>query len=221
MQSEDSMVSRTLWARYGKRVFDVLAAGVLVVLLSPVLAAAAGCVKLSSAGPVFFTQPRAGRRGKAFRVRKFRTMYRDHKHDVTETVTLAHPGITPVGRVLRRVKIDELPQIFNVLVGTMSLVGPRPGLLSQAEAYDDVQRRRLLLRPGCTGLAQVNSMSRGADWTDRIKYDVYYVRHCSFRLDMGILAKTLLVLMLGEKRFDRPFESSPYASTDGSTSHRP
>lgn len=221
MRPDDSMVSRTPWARYGKRVFDVFAACMLVLLLSPVLATAAGFVKLTSAGPVLFTQPRAGRYGKAFRVRKFRTMYRDHKHDVRETVTLAHPGITPAGRVLRRVKIDELPQIFNVLSGTMSLVGPRPGLTSQAEAYDDFQRRRLLVRPGCTGLAQVNSMSRGADWTDRIKYDAYYVKHCSFRLDMEILMKTLLVMMLGEKRFDRPFESSPYASTGGSTAHRP
>ncbi len=203
-------VSRTIWTRGGKRAFDVVVALSLIVVLSPLLLTAALLVKLTSRGPVFFTQQRAGRHGRPFRIRKFRTMYADHRHDEKETVTLAHPGITPLGRLLRRTKIDELPQLFSVLAGTMSLVGPRPGLISQALAYDETQRRRLLLRPGCTGLAQVNSMSRGADWTERIRYDVYYVRHCSFRLDMAILAKTPFVALLGERRFDRPFDQSPY-----------
>jgi lipopolysaccharide/colanic/teichoic acid biosynthesis glycosyltransferase len=203
-------VSQTIWARGGKRVFDVAVSTVLVVLLSPLLLSTALLVKLTSRGPVFFTQQRAGRHGRPFPVRKFRTMYADHRHDETETVTLAHPGITPLGRVLRRAKIDEIPQLFSVLAGSMSLVGPRPGLVSQAAAYDDVQRRRLLLRPGCTGLAQVNSMSRGADWSERIRYDVYYVRHCRLGLDMRILVKTPLVVLFGEQRFDRPFHQSPY-----------
>ena len=211
MPSGRTPVSQTLWARYGKRAFDVIASALLIVLLSPILLLAALLVKLTSAGPVFFTQERAGRNGRVFRVRKFRTMYRDHKHDITETVRLDHPAITPVGRVLRRLKIDELPQVFSVLSGTMSLVGPRPGLPSQAAAYDEFQRRRLLVRPGCTGLAQVNSMSRGADWTERIRYDVYYVAHCGLWLDLLILAKTPLVVLLGEQRFDRPFAESRYA----------
>ncbi len=206
-------VSQTIWARGGKRAFDVGVALALIVLLSPLLLLAALLVKLTSRGPVFFTQDRAGRHGRPFRIRKFRTMHADHRHDEKETITLAHPGITPLGRLLRRTKIDELPQLFSVLTGTMSLVGPRPGLISQAQAYDEVQRRRLLLRPGCTGLAQVNSMSRGADWTERIRYDVYYVRHCNFWMDMAILAKTPVVALLGEQRFDRPFDQSPYGRT--------
>jgi lipopolysaccharide/colanic/teichoic acid biosynthesis glycosyltransferase len=211
MPSGETFTSQTLWARYGKRPFDAIVAALLIVMLSPVLGIAALLVKLTSAGPVFFTQERTGRNGRVFRVRKFRTMYRDHKHDVKETVPLDHPAITPVGRVLRRLKIDELPQLFSVLCGTMSLIGPRPGLPSQAAAYDDFQRRRLLVRPGCTGLSQVNSMSRGADWTERIRYDVYYVAHCGLWLDLTILAKTPLVVLLGEQRFDRPFAKSPYA----------
>jgi lipopolysaccharide/colanic/teichoic acid biosynthesis glycosyltransferase len=206
-------VSRTIWARGGKRVFDVGVALTLIVLLSPLLLLAALLVKTTSRGPVFFTQDRAGRHGRPFRIRKFRTMCAEHRHDEKETITLAHPGITPLGRLLRRTKIDELPQLFSVLTGTMSLVGPRPGLISQAQAYDEVQRRRLLLRPGCTGLAQVNSMSRGADWTERIRYDVYYVEHCGFWLDLCILAKTPVVALLGEQRFDRPFDQSPYGRT--------
>jgi len=206
----DEHSSTSFWSRHGKRGFDLIFAVGLTLLLLPVLIGAALLVKLTSRGPVFFTQERAGRYGKAFRICKFRTMYVDHRHDEKETVTLAHPGITPVGRLLRRLKIDEFPQILSVVTGAMSLVGPRPGLVSQAEAYDDVQRRRLLLRPGCTGLAQVNSMSRGADWSERIRYDVYYVAHCTFWLDISLLLKTPLIILFGEKRFDRAFAESPY-----------
>jgi undecaprenyl phosphate N,N'-diacetylbacillosamine 1-phosphate transferase len=214
MHPAESVVSRSLWARGPKRGFDLLVAGLLLVLLSPVLLVAAVLVKLTSRGPVFFCQLRAGRQAKPFRVRKFRTMFHTHAHDPQETIPLDHAAITPLGRVLRRFKIDEFPQLFSVLSGSMSLIGPRPGLVSQAEAYDDVQRRRLLLRPGCTGLAQVNTMSRGADWTERIRYDVYYVQHCSLWLDLKILAKTPFVLLFGEKRFDRTFDQSPYAQSE-------
>jgi putative colanic acid biosynthesis UDP-glucose lipid carrier transferase len=211
MKPDQTHASQRLWAKYIKRPVDAVAAGLLIILTSPVLALAAVLVKCTSRGPVFFTQPRAGRFGRPFPIYKFRTMTVHHEHDPTETITLAHPGITPVGRVLRRTKIDELPQIFSVLLGTMSLIGPRPGLVSQAEAYNTTQQRRLLMRPGCTGLAQVNCENTGADWTERILYDVYYVKHCSFWLDLSILVKTPLVILLGEKRFARPFEDTPYA----------
>ncbi len=204
-------LTKALWPRYGKRAFDAVLAAILLVLVSPLLLTAYVLIKTTSRGPAFFSQERAGRYGDPFRVYKFRTMYAHHRHDENETITLAHPGITPVGSVLRRLKIDELPQIYSVLTGTMSLVGPRPGLVSQAEAYDEVERRRLLVRPGCTGLAQVNTMSRGADWTERIRYDVYYVDHCTFWLDLMILAKTPLIVLFGESHFDRPFATSPYA----------
>jgi lipopolysaccharide/colanic/teichoic acid biosynthesis glycosyltransferase len=115
-----------------------------------------------------------------------------------------------VGRVLRRLKIDELPQIWCVLKGDMSLVGPRPTIMEQVAAYGDFQRRRLELRPGITGLAQVNGNAE-MPWEERIKYDVYYVDHVSLVMDLGILVKTVLIVVLGEGRFVRAFEKSPYA----------
>jgi lipopolysaccharide/colanic/teichoic acid biosynthesis glycosyltransferase len=138
-------------------------------------------------------------------------MRADHVHNPDEVVPLSHCGITSVGRFLRRTKIDELPQLLNVLKGDVSLVGPRPTIPEQIAGYDDVQRRRLEVRPGCTGLAQVNG-NADIPWSERIKYDVYYVDHLGPMLDLWILLKTLLVVVLGEKRFTRPFEQSPYAS---------
>ena len=112
--------------------------------------------------------------------------------------------------MLRRLKIDELPQIINVVKGDMSLIGPRPTLPDQTRAYNDFQRQRLLVRPGLTGLAQVNG-NAAVSWEERIKYDVHYVRHHGFRMDVGILLKTVLVLVRGEALMARPFEESPYA----------
>lgn len=195
-----------------KRFMDVLVSIVLMLLLAPVWLLAAAAIKLTSAGPVLFAQPRGGRGGAPFRSYKFRTMTAGHRHDPTEIVPLAHPDITAVGRLLRRLKIDELPQIWNVLKGDMSLVGPRPTIMEQVLAYDDFQRRRLEVRPGITGLAQVNGNAE-ISWDERIKYDVYYVEHVSLGLDAAILAKTLLIIVLGEARFMRPFEKSPYASS--------
>ena len=109
-----------------------------------------------------------------------------------------------------RYLIDELPQLFNVLIGDMSLIGPRPTIMDQIERYNDFQRRRLEVRPGCTGLAQVNG-GTALTWDERIDYDVYYVDHLSAVFDLMILAKTLPVIVLGEPRFARTFDESPYA----------
>ena len=193
-----------------KRAIDVLVSLVLIVLLSPILVAGLLAVKLSSPGPILFLQPRGGRFGRPFMSRKFRTMRADHVHDIHEVVPLTHANITGVGRFLRRFKIDELPQLFSVLLGDMSLVGPRPTIMEQVEAYNDFQRRRLEVRPGITGLAQVNGNAT-MSWDERIKYDVHYVDHYSLLMDMMILGKTVLVIVFGEERFARPFEQSPYA----------
>lgn len=198
-----------MWARYGKRPFDIIAGLLLVVLLSPILIVTALLVKLTSRGPVFFSQDRTGKDGVTIRPLKFRTMRPDRQPDPKELVPLEHPEITAVGRVLRRLKIDELPQLFNVLAGDMSLVGPRPTLPDQTQKYDAFQWRRQLVRPGLAGLAQVNS-SAARSWDERIQYDVYYVAHHGFWMDMGILLKTIAVVLLGEQRFARPFEESPY-----------
>ena len=193
-----------------KRLIDIVVSFVLIVLLIPIMAVAALAIKLDSRGPVFFIQKRGGRYGKPFNLVKFRTMRADHVHDIREVIPLIHGNITPVGRFLRRTKLDELPQLFNVLRGDMSLIGPRPTIMEQVENYDDFQRRRLDVRPGCTGLAQVNSTPL-VPWDERIRYDVYYVGHLGPLMDLGILFKTLLVLFLGEERFARPFDQSPYA----------
>jgi len=207
----EGLVSTSWWLHGPKRVFDVVATSLIVLVLSPLLLIAAGLVKATSRGPVFFVQERGGREGRPFAVYKFRTMSGTRKPDPKELVPLDHPEITPVGKWLRRFKIDELPQLFNVLKGDMSLVGPRPTLMDQIEAYDDFQRQRLLLRPGITGLAQTHG-SAMMSWDERILYDVAYVRRCSLLLDLYILIRTVAVVILGEKAMTRPFAKTRYAS---------
>ncbi len=202
-------VSGTFWAGGGKRAFDLLAGVVLLVLLSPLMLLAAAVVKLTSRGPVFFRQDRGGKDGAIFRPFKFRTMRAGRTPDPKELVPLEHADITPVGRLLRRVKIDELPQLFNVLSGDMSLVGPRPTLPDQVAAYDDFRRQRLLVRPGVTGLAQVYS-SAEVSWDERILYDIAYVRGCSMWLDLVILLRTIVVVVAGEARTQKPFSETHY-----------
>ncbi len=209
MTEQTPHLSNSLWARFGKRGFDLVGSALLIVALSPVMLAALLAVKLTSPGPLLFRQERTGLRGKRFYPAKFRSMRTDHVHDTKEIVPLAHPGITPVGRFIRRFKIDELPQLFCVLTGQMSLIGPRPTIPQQTDRYNDFERRRLLVRPGATGLAQVNSTASHT-WEERIKYDVYYVQHVNLRMDATIMLKTVLVILLGEKRFARPFDESPY-----------
>ncbi len=201
--------SQTVWARRLKRSFDMIVAAILLALLAPFLGLIALAIRLTSHGPAFFVQERGGRLGKPFRLIKFRTMRGGRKPDPKELVPLDHPEITPLGRMLRRAKIDELPQLVNVLRGEMSLVGPRPTLLDQVAAYDDFRRQRLLARPGITGLAQVYGNSL-ASWDERILYDIAYVRTCGFGLDCRILIRTMWVVAAGEQRTTVPFMQSRF-----------
>jgi|CXWL01.1.fsa_nt_gi lipopolysaccharide/colanic/teichoic acid biosynthesis glycosyltransferase len=203
-------IPATLWVRRGKRVADMLCGGLLLLLCSPLMLVAAAFIKASSPGPVFFRQTRGGKNGKPFVVIKFRTMRAGRTPDPKELVPLDHAEITGVGRLLRRLKIDELPQLFNVLSGDMSVVGPRPTLLDQIAEYDSFRRQRLLVKPGLTGLAQVYS-SATASWDERISYDIAYVRLCSPLLDISILLRTVLVVFLGENRTARDFASTRFA----------
>jgi len=211
MTEQTGTVSNTLWARGGKRVFDAIAALGLLVILSPFLLLTALIVKLSDFGPVFFVQERAGKDSSVFVLLKFRTMKPGRTPDPKELVPLDHSDVTRLGRILRRLKIDELPQLWHILRGEMSLVGPRPTLPDQAERYDDFRRQRLLVRPGITGLAQVNG-NTSVSWDERILFDIAYVRRCSFMLDVGIILRTFLVLLLSEQRTTRPFSETPYAN---------
>jgi lipopolysaccharide/colanic/teichoic acid biosynthesis glycosyltransferase len=195
----------------GKRALDVL---VWLVVAIPALLLGALCalaVKLSSRGPVFFRQQRVGMDGAPFDVVKFRTMV-DGDNPIFPDAT----RITIAGKWLRRLSLDELPQLINVARGEMSVVGPRPTLQYQVDRYDDQQRLRLCVRPGLTGLAQIrgrNSLS----WSQRIEFDVEYVQTQSLWVDIKILLGTVRVLLSGEGAEGHP-EDDPLATPDGSES---
>jgi lipopolysaccharide/colanic/teichoic acid biosynthesis glycosyltransferase len=186
-------VSRRLYEG-SKRVFDIVLAASMGVLASPVLAGIAAAIKLEGRGPILFRQERVGRDGRPFEILKFRTLvYAPTRGPSDYLISRADPRITRVGAFLRRWSLDELPQLWNVLRGDMSIVGPRPTLSYQVERYDDFQRRRLEVLPGVTGWAQIGGRNT-LPWPERIKLDVWYVDHRSFLLDLRILAATTLTL---------------------------
>jgi undecaprenyl phosphate N,N'-diacetylbacillosamine 1-phosphate transferase len=186
------------FALAAKRVLDIVVAAGGLILLLPLLLLIAVAIKLRSPGPVFYLQERAGLRGKRFRMRKFRTMVEGAEEIGTGLyVAEEDPRITRVGRILRRFSLDELPQLLQVLTGEMSLVGPRPALPYHVESYTAQQSRRLLMRPGLTGLSQVNGRNR-LSWPERIERDVWYVDHFSLLLDAQILLRTPAVWLSGD-----------------------
>ena len=182
------------------RVADIVVAGTGLVLTSPILGAAALAAKLDGGGPVLYRQTRVGKDGEDFEVLKLRSMVVGAERlGAGYAVDKGDARITRVGRILRRTSIDELPQLWNVLRGDMSMVGPRPTLRYQVEQYDEHQRRRLDVRPGLTGWAQVQGRA-SLPWAERIELDVWYVDHRSARLDLGILLRTPLALFRGTYR---------------------
>lgn len=197
------------WVRWGKRLFDGIAACLGLLLLSPLFAVCALLIRLEGRGSIFFTQERSGQGRRPFRIVKFRTMRSGRRPDPAELVPLDHPEITRVGRFLRRFKLDEMPQLFNVLRGDMALVGPRPTLPDQTERYDAFQRERLRVRPGLTGLAQIYC-DTALGWEHRIAFDVAYVRACSPWLDFWILLRTPLVVIRGDRREPRSIMATPF-----------
>jgi lipopolysaccharide/colanic/teichoic acid biosynthesis glycosyltransferase len=179
------------------RVADLAIAGVGLALTSPVLAAAALAIKLEDGGPVLFRQTRVGKGGKDFELLKLRSMSVGAEHlGAGFAIDRGDSRITRVGRFLRRTSIDELPQLWNVLRGEMSVIGPRPTLRYQVDRYSARQRRRLDVRPGLTGWAQVNGRAT-LSWDDRIELDVWYVEHRSPLVDLKILLRTPLALFGG------------------------
>jgi undecaprenyl phosphate N,N'-diacetylbacillosamine 1-phosphate transferase len=181
-----------------KLTLDALVATCGLVLLSPVLTLIAICIRLDSPGPVFFVQFRAGLQGRRFQMLKFRTMVQN-ADQIGSGLYVSHDDsrITRVGRVLRRFSLDELPQLWHILVGQMSLVGPRPALLYHVERYTPREARRLLMRPGLTGWSQVNGRNL-LTWPQRLEKDVWYVDNFSLWLDARILFRTFSVWLSGE-----------------------
>jgi lipopolysaccharide/colanic/teichoic acid biosynthesis glycosyltransferase len=192
---------RRVYLLFVKRFFDWLAAILITILLSPILAVVALWIRLDSPGPVLFIQKRLGWKGKIFNLYKFRTMTNRPRTPDREIVG-RDPEVTRLGFWLRRFKVDELPQLFNIIKGDMSFIGPRPALTEQLAEYDEVSRKRLDVRPGLSGLAQVHGNIH-LTWPERWKYDVQYVERASFLLDISIFFRTLAVVFLGESRFLR------------------
>lgn len=187
--------------RVAKRLFDVAVSGMLIVIASPIMAIVAVMVRLDSAGPVLFKQDRVGIEGSHFRMLKFRSMVVDAEKQLQNMTHMNEgsgvlfkikddPRVTRIGSVLRRYSLDELPQLFNIFGGSMSLVGPRPPLPREVEAYEHDVRRRLLVRPGLTGLWQVSGRSN-LSWQDSVRLDLYYVENWSLTGDLVILLRTV------------------------------
>ena len=195
-----------------KRLIDIVGAAFGLLLLSPLLIAVAAIIKLTSAGPVFFRQERTGLDNKPFQILKFRSMYTDRcdLSGVTQTVA-DDPRVTPIGRIIRKTNIDELPQLINVLWGDMSLVGPRPhvpGMLAAGVRYEELvlgYERRHAMRPGITGLAQANGLRGPTSEVEpsvmRVVRDIEYIRDFSVWLDIRILLRTVINEILRGKGF--------------------
>ena len=178
-----------------KRVFDILFSFVAIVILSPALAGLYFMIRKRMSVPVLFVHERAGRYGKPFQLYKFRTMT-DAKTDDGELLPDSE-RLTPFGQKLRKYSLDELPQFFNVLIGDMSIVGPRPLLLEYVPLYNEKQRTRLNVKPGITGHAQINGRN-AITWEKKFELDAWYVENRSFYLDCKIILKTILKVFKSE-----------------------
>lgn len=168
-----------------RRAFDAAVSAAALVVAFPLMAMIAVAIRLTSRGPVLFTQVRSGWGGREFTIYKFRTMRQARFGGEPDS-----SRVTPIGRALRSTSLDELPQLWNVLRGDMSLIGPRPTLPEQVARYSEHQRRRLEVRPGLTGWAQVNGRN-SISWPERIELDIHYVDNRSLRLDARIVALTV------------------------------
>ena len=181
-----------------KRTFDIVVSLLAIILLTviPVLIFVPIAIKLTSKGPAIFKQTRIGKDGKAFVMYKFRTMITE-QYDKNGVEIMSEDRITKIGRILRKTSLDELPQLFNVLVGSMSIIGPRPMLDYQAPRCIGEETLRFKMRPGLTGLAQIKGRNNIL-WEERIQYDIEYVKSYTFWLDIVIIFKTVLLVFKKE-----------------------
>ena len=188
-----------MYQTYGKRLVDLMVTIPLIIILWPFFLILLIMIRLGSPGPGLFLQNRLGKNGKVFCAYKFRTM--THRSRILHQEVFGKTEeVTQVGYWLRRFKLDELPQLFNVLLGDMSLVGPRPSLPEQLSEYDEIGYKRLKVNPGLTGLAQING-NIYLPWAARWQYDALYVEQLSLLLDLWIIYRTIAVILLGEGKF--------------------
>jgi lipopolysaccharide/colanic/teichoic acid biosynthesis glycosyltransferase len=186
------------------RVADLVLAALGLLLTAPLLLVAAVAIRMETRGPAIYRQRRVGRAGDRFEMYKLRTMVMGSNPtpaEVWEPLRAGDPRVTRVGGLLRRLSLDEIPNLVNVLRGEMAIVGPRPTIEEQVEQYTPRQRRRLEVKPGITGWAQVNGRA-SLSWKERIELDVWYVDHRSLRLDMRILARTVRLLATGRGLYE-------------------
>ncbi|HYF26483.1 MAG TPA: sugar transferase [Baekduia sp.] len=180
-----------------RRLFDLVVAGLGLVVTAPILVVAVVAIRLETHGPAIYRQRRVGLHGEEFDVLKLRTMVSGAEQlGAGLAVNVGDSRITRVGALLRRTSLDELPNLVNVLRGEMSIIGPRPTVPVQVAQYTDRQRGRLAMRPGITGWAQVHGRT-SLPWPDRIELDLHYVEHASTRLDVEILARTVKMVLTG------------------------
>ena len=188
-----------------KRGFDILASGVALVLLSPLFGVLTVKIKKEDGGPAFYSQTRIGKNGKPFKMWKFRSMIvnadkmveqleEQNEIDGAMFKIKDDPRITKIGHTIRKYSLDELPQLWNVLIGDMSLVGPRPPLPSEVEEYTDYDKQRLLVMPGCTGLWQVTERNE-ADFDEMVWLDIVYINHSGLWEDLKLIIKTIGVVI--------------------------
>ncbi len=184
-----------------KRLIDIVISLIVLIVFLPIWIIVAILIKLTSKGPIFFLQDRPGQHKKIFQVYKFRTMKPGSEKMIKGKEVLSDDErIIPIGKFLRRSKIDEIPQVLNIIKGEMSLVGPRPERISSLSEYNDEISKRLNMKPGMTGLAQVSG-NIYLDLQDRYKLDVYYVEHYRLWLDIKIIFRTIGVVLFGEKKY--------------------
>jgi lipopolysaccharide/colanic/teichoic acid biosynthesis glycosyltransferase len=192
-----------------KRGLDVLISLSALVVLSPLLAAIAIAIKLGSKGPIFFKQKRAGKNGKPFTLYKFRTMKMDAERFGSSPKTSTDPRLTKIGRILREYSLDELPQLVNVLLGDMSVVGPRPLYLSQMAEWSERQKKRLSVKPGMTGLAQISGRAE-ITREEKLELDVTYVETAGLFMDASIMLRTLSHVFKRKGIYEKRYSQTQY-----------
>jgi undecaprenyl phosphate N,N'-diacetylbacillosamine 1-phosphate transferase len=200
--------------RFFKRIFDIFIALPAVVILLPVFAVIFVAVKLTSKGPAIFKQDRAGLNGRPFIFYKFRTMRLDVDPFGPSPKSSDDPRLTKIGRFLREHSLDELPQLLNVLKGGMSIVGPRPLYVSQIAEWDQRQKKRLLVKPGITGLAQISGRGQ-LTREEKLELDVKYVETTSFLTDIKIVIATIGQILGREGIYERRYSKTEYTRTEG------